>query len=187
MSSGYCLVAQNVRHTGRADIRHSNGEKHILLASVLALGIATGVQTAAQAQLNLGAVQSTKDPLTGLSAVDWIKLATNLVDGSAVIGQPMIFMLNGTGKELSAVTCDGTYQLVGPKPYIKGAPSRLKPWRATLVPTKGFDGYCKKSITAQSDDGVTYESKLVSSETAPHSRGLYGLAVLAEGGRSTRL
>jgi hypothetical protein len=128
----------------------------------LALGLA--VATPAMAQLNLNSVQSTKDPLTGLDAVQWIKLATNLVDGSAVVGKPLIYMLNGTGKELTAVTCDGRYQLVGPKPYIKDAPGKLKPWRATIVPTTGFDGYCKKSITAQSDDGVTYESKLVSSD-----------------------
>ena len=134
--------------------------KHrIFLAAAIGLAMAS---TALAQGLNLDAVQSTKDPLTGLDAVQWIKLATNLVDGSAVIGKPMIFMLNGVGKELVAVTCDGKYQLVGSNPYIKGAPGRLKPWRATIVPTQGFDGYCKKSITAQSDDGVSYESKLVS-------------------------
>lgn len=122
----------------------------------------TPIEVITKAQLNLGTVQQSKDPLTGLDAKSWISLATNLVDGSAVQGKPFIYMLNGTGRELTAVTCDGKWQLVGPTPYTKGAPGRLKPWRATLVPTTGFDGYCKKSITAQSDDGTTYETKLVS-------------------------
>lgn len=134
--------------------------------SALAFAATIALAVPAQAQLNLTVIQSSKDPLTGLGPVEWVKLATNLVDGSAVVGKPMVYMLNGTGKELSAVTCDGVakWQLVGPSPYIKGAPGRLKTWRATLVPTTGFDGYCKKSITAQSDDGMTYEAKLVSSD-----------------------
>jgi len=80
------------------------------------------------------------------------------------MGRGRVTILNGTGQELTAVVCDGKWQLVGPQPYNKDAPAKLKAWRATLVPTKGFDGYCKRSITAQSDDGVTYEAKLVSAD-----------------------
>jgi hypothetical protein len=84
------------------------------------------------------------------------------MNGKSIVGKPEIFVINATGQELNAVVCDGKWQLVGPKPYIKDAPNSLPAWKITLVPTEGFDGYCKQAIVAQSDTGVTYKATLVS-------------------------
>jgi hypothetical protein len=120
--------------------------------------------TAASAQLNLNAVQSAKDPLTGLGPEQWVQMATEVVNGLSVVGKPEVFMLNATGRAISNVVCDGKWQLVGTKPYIGGAPASLPAWKVTLVPTKGFDGHCKQSIVGQSDNGTVYKASLVSSD-----------------------
>lgn len=121
-----------------------------------------GVTPAPAQGLDLSTVASTVDPLTKLPPDKWVTLATNLINGKAVVGRPEVFMINATGQELNSVICDGRWQLVGPKPYIEGAPGNLPAWRVTLVPTKGFDGYCKKDIIGQSDNGVLYKATLVS-------------------------
>ena len=112
--------------------------------------------------LNLTAVKSAADPLTGLGPDQWRTLAVNIINGRAVIGKPFIYMINASGKDLIAVTCDGKWQLVGPKPFNKDAPNTLPQWKVTLVPTTGFDGYCKNGIVGQSDDGSLYPATLVS-------------------------
>lgn len=134
-----------------------------LVLAMAAISVVAPAESRAQG-LNLSAVQTANDPLTGLSPDQWVKLATNLVNGKAVVGKPEIFMINATGKELSAVTCDSKWQLVGPNPYVKSAPGSLPTWKVTLVPTEGFDGYCKISIVAQSDDGTLYKANLVSTD-----------------------
>ena len=131
----------------------------LVLASLAAIGIAA---PALSQGLDLSTVSSAVDPLTKLPPDQWVKLATNLINGKAVVGRPEVFMVNATGQELSAITCDGKWQLVGPKPYIAGAPGLLPAWKVTVVPTEGFDNYCKSSIIGQSDAGVLYKATLVS-------------------------
>jgi hypothetical protein len=137
--------------------------KRVILAVMLLTAVATGGVLPAKADgLNLSAISSAVDPLTGLKPDDWAKLAINVINGKAVIGKPFIYMINATGKELIAVTCDGKWQLVGPKPYIKDAPGNLPAWKVTIAPTDGFDGYCKTAIIAQDDSGTLYKATLVS-------------------------
>jgi hypothetical protein len=88
--------------------------KRVFLATLM---LAAAFAPAHAQGLNIGATDGANDPLTGLPPADWIKLATNLVNGKSVVGKPLIFMVNATGKELSTVTCDGKWTLVGPKPY----------------------------------------------------------------------
>lgn len=137
----------------------------IFLASTIMAATFVASERASQAQgLNLSAVQSAVDPLTKLPPDQWITLATSLINGKAVVGKPMVYMINATGQELNSVICDNEWQLVGPKPYIKDAPGNLPAWKVTVVPTKGFDGYCRTAIVAQSDSGVTYKATLVSAD-----------------------
>lgn len=137
--------------------------RDILLASAAIATMAIGTMPAAHAQgLDLSTVQSAVDPITKLPPDKWVTLAINLINGKAVVGKPQVFMINATGQELNSVICDGRWQLVGPKPYIKDAPGNLPAWKVTVVPTEGFDGYCKKDIIGQSDSGVLYPARLVS-------------------------
>ena len=118
----------------------------------------------AQAQLDLSTVVSTVDPVTKLPGDKWIQLATALVDGSSVIGRPEVFVLNATGQELITVVCDRRYALVGPKPAVEGNPTRIRAWKAVVIGTKGYDGYCKDGLVAQSETGTAYKGSLVTSD-----------------------
>lgn len=107
------------------------------------------------------------DPVTGLHADDWLTMMKREINGAPIIGQPYVYMLNATSEPLT-VMCQ-TWQLVGPKPYIEGAPRSLPPFTATIVPTQGFDGYCKDNagnalVTAESSIGDTYRGTVVSSD-----------------------
>jgi hypothetical protein len=135
--------------------------KRLFLIPLLAAAMAFAT-VPAKAQINLGAGDSKVDPVTQLPPEQWAQLATKIMNGKSIVGKPEIFVINATGVELSAVTCDGKWQLVGPKPYIEDAPNSLPAWKITLVPTKGFDGYCKTAILAQSDNGALYKAALVS-------------------------
>jgi hypothetical protein len=134
------------------------------ILAALACAALLGLAGPAAAQLDLSKTAAAADPLTKLPADQWAILATNLVNGRSVIGLPMVFMVNATGQEITAVVCDGKWQLVGPKPYNADGPSTLPAWKVTLVDTKGFDGYCRSGLTAQSDNGVVYRGALVSAD-----------------------
>lgn len=114
--------------------------------------------------IDLSGTVSNEDPITKLKPVDWVRLMTAEIDTRTVIGKPEIYVVNATGRELISLTCDGKWQLVGPQPYktVAKNPPSLKAWRVTLISTEGFDGYCTRSLTAQSDNGETYPTKLVS-------------------------
>jgi hypothetical protein len=78
---------------------------------------------------------------------------THFVNANPLLGKDAVYVLNATGEQLPLVTC-GSYQLVGPKPYITNnrttaAPAFLPPWTATLVPTETFNTYCKSGVNAQ--------------------------------------
>jgi hypothetical protein len=120
----------------------------------------------AQAQ-SIKIMTNDKDPVTGLDAADWLSMMKREINGAPVVGQPYVFMLNATPNPLT-VMCQ-TWQLVGPKPYISGAPSSLPPFTATVVPTNGFDGYCKDEagnaqVMAESSTGDVYKGAVVSSD-----------------------
>ena len=115
---------------------------------LLAAAAVLAITTQANAQLNIQ--QHNTDPLTGLPPAQWITLATHLVNGGAVIGRSEVYLINATGQDISAVTCDGKWQLVGTKVYksVQGNPSVLPAWKVTLIHTEDFDGYCKSGVIA---------------------------------------
>ena len=93
------------------------------------------------------------DPRTHLSAEKWINLATHILNATPLVGKDSVYMVNATGETLVTVVCRG-YQLVGPKPYITSnrttqTPSNLPAWTVTLIPTEGFNTYCKDGVDAQ--------------------------------------
>jgi hypothetical protein len=136
----------------------------IALALIFVVNGMSSVQ-AENGGIDLSAVSaSTVDPVTHLAPAQWIKVAQGIINGKAVVGKPEVFMINATGVELNSVICDGRWQLVGSKPYIEGAPASLPAWKVTIVPTVGFDGYCKTSIKGQSDNGDLFKADLVSSD-----------------------
>jgi hypothetical protein len=136
--------------------------KRVFFFALMLMAVGSFGSPPAHAQLDLSTVASAVDPITKLPGDKWVTLATSIMNGKAVVGRPEIFVINATGQELSAVICDGKWQLVGPKPYLKEAPNSLPAWKITLVPTLGFDGYCKSAIIGQSDNGTLYKATLVS-------------------------
>ena len=121
-----------------------------LLACVLGTGLICAVSPQAHAQLTL--TIDTADPLTHLPPDQWIQLVTRVVNAKPLIGKASVYMVNATGEELGSVTC-GSYQLVGAKPYITNnrttnAPATLPAWTITLVPSEGFNTYCRTGVDA---------------------------------------
>jgi len=92
------------------------------------------------------------EPITKLPPEKWIYLITHMINADPIIGKSSVYAINATGEDLSSVVCRG-YFLVGTKPYITNnattnAPASLPKWKATLIPTEGFNTYCKNGVDA---------------------------------------
>ena len=72
-----------------------------------------------------------------------------------LIGKPIVAVMNPTDEEIVSIICDGKWSLVGENAYNKnkGAPGAVAPHSIVLIPTDGFDGYCKQSIYALTESG----------------------------------
>jgi len=126
-----------------------------LLTTMALIGITFGAATA-NAQLDIQI--SNVDPLTKLDASKWIYLMTHAVNAANLIGKDSVYVVNATGEDLSSITCRG-YFLAGPKPYITNddamsAPSIIPKWTVTIMPTKGFNDYCKAGVDATGAAGT---------------------------------
>lgn len=121
--------------------------------ALLALAaVVSGLSFSAPAQAQLALDITTVDPLTKLPADKWVQLATRIVNPAPIVGKDAVYVVNATGEDLSSVTCRG-YFLVGMSPYITGnkttnAPATLPKWTVSLVPTEGFNTYCKGGVEA---------------------------------------
>jgi hypothetical protein len=98
-----------------------------------------------------------KDPRTGFDSNTWAEMARGVIDATAILGKPMVYMVNATPYEMT-VNCD-KWSLVGPKPYLSDNPHTLHPWKATLVKTNGFDGYCKSGVAGLDSNGDLYRGR----------------------------
>jgi hypothetical protein len=100
--------------------------------------------------------QEVRQFLAEMSSDNWIKLIQQSVDFSYLVGQPFVAVLNGTDDTITNVMCDDKWALVGANAYIHGAPASVASHHAIIIPTKGFDGYCKKSIVGLTGSGERY-------------------------------
>jgi hypothetical protein len=136
----------------------------VVAGLILALTPVTVPGTASAQKIDLSGTLSAEDPITHLKPVDWVRLMVAEINTKTVVGKPLIYIVNATGRELISLTCDGRWQLAGPAPYksVKDNPASLPAWRVTLISTEGFDGYCTKALVATSDGGEAFPTKLVS-------------------------
>jgi hypothetical protein len=114
----------------------------------------------AQAQLDISV--SANDPLTKLPPDKWVYVMTHEINGSVLIGKPLVYVLNPNPESLT-VMC-GKWQLVGPMPdkAVKGNPHELPAWKMTMISTDQFDGYCKDGVVGMSSSGERFVGKLTS-------------------------
>lgn len=135
-----------------------------ILAALASAGLLVSAAAVAQ---GLDLDISTVDPLTKLPAEKWVQLVVRVVNPSPIVGKDSVYMVNATGEDLTSVTCR-KYTLVGSNPYVTGeattnAPAILPKWSVTLVPTKGFDTYCKSGVEA-TGAVATYHGNLNSAD-----------------------
>lgn len=98
---------------------------------------------------------------------EWVESIKDQINPSTLKGIPYVYVINGTGHDLTSLACDGRYELIGPSSdkAVHDVNQRLvvlKAWTIALISTNKFDGYCKKSLMATSDRGDEYPTKLVS-------------------------
>jgi hypothetical protein len=87
----------------------------------------------------------------------WQKDTAASLSPKFLIGKPMVLVYNPFDETINRVGCDNNpkWDLVGPAAYNKDlkAPVSIAPHQAVLIPTNGFDNYCKQSITAYTEKG----------------------------------
>lgn len=128
--------------------------RRFLLAAVVAVLPLTLHAKSLEAQM-MGTEM--KDQKTGLDSNTWAEVVRGAIDATGLIGKPEVYMINATPYDMT-VMCD-KWQLVGPKPYLSDNPHVLHPWKAVIVGTKGFDGYCKNGIAGMDSNGDLYRGR----------------------------
>jgi hypothetical protein len=90
----------------------------------------------------------------------WALVAKEMISLSFFKDKPIVAVFNPNDESITSIICDGKWELVGTKPYLRGAPATIPAHKIGFVPTDGFDGYCKISITGVSDNGDTFRGIL---------------------------
>lgn len=90
----------------------------------------------------------------------WLNIMRSSMDFRYLVGKPFVLVVNATNDPITTVVCDGRWQLVGPSPYIKGAPSVVGAHKVSIIPTEGFDKYCKESLVGLTQDGERHDGVL---------------------------
>jgi hypothetical protein len=113
-----------------------------LFALLIALVLATAFNPIRASAQDFNVDVNQNDPITGLSPPKWLKFALRIVHPEALVGLPVVLMINDTPEAIT-VNC-GRWEIVGTQPYksVHGNPSELKPFSITPIRTNEFDGYC---------------------------------------------
>ena|SRR5208337_3965495 len=92
----------------------------------------------------------------------WYRITAASLSLKFLIGKPIVAVFNPYDEEIDTIVCDGKWSLVGPTAYnkAKGAPESIAPHQGVLIPTDGFDKYCKQSIIAITGSGERHDGVL---------------------------
>ena len=90
----------------------------------------------------------------------WLRIVQQSMDFSYLVGKPYVLVVNATDEPITSVVCDGKWQLLGPAPYIHGAPASVGAHKVGIIPTEGFDKYCKESLVGLTEDGERHDGVL---------------------------